>query len=166
MGRGRTVSGPHYWMDSRGLALSDLLETYFYLETKSGTCLYSVLFCSSVISYVYVLMSYHIAILQGWRFGMFHIWKTDFLHFSHIFLDYNMWPPAVRLHLSDITSGGHALFTSLSWPAWAQNRHMSGAGPPQRTLRHENEKEIPVYHMPLRSCSYYETFVPFLSIEV
>ena len=40
----------HRCRDNSGLALSDLPETYFYLETCFGTCLLSVLFYSSIIS--------------------------------------------------------------------------------------------------------------------
>lgn len=40
---------------TQDMSFLDLPETYFYLEMYFGTWLYSVLFCSSSISYVCVL---------------------------------------------------------------------------------------------------------------
>lgn len=78
----------HYCLDNRGLAVSDLPDTYFYLETYSGTCLYSVLFCSSIISYVYVLLSCNIChLLKGGDLAGFIHMDAAFLHFSPLFLN-------------------------------------------------------------------------------
>lgn len=69
----------HLCMDERGLALSDLLETSFYLWTKFGLWLYSVLFCYSVISYVYILLSCNTPILAKEE-----IWQVLHMRYSFV----------------------------------------------------------------------------------
>lgn len=176
MGKGSATSGVnHYCLANRGLAVSDCRITTFIWR--------HILVLAYIWSYYFicvcpaVLLSCNIChLLKGGDLAGFIHMDAAFLHFSPLFLNENTWPLAVRLRLSNITSGGLKYARTVHFAVCCFCHHeeelpLAILEPSKGTRMGRNHPSWPADMqirnkcLSLRCCDYYEKFVPFFLLR-
>lgn len=176
---------PYHRLDNRRLALSDLPETYFYLETYFGTWLSSVLLHSSVILCVCPAALKHLPSFQRLGFDRFHTWRIQIFFFAFslhflklgcvaschqaVFKQYNKWgaePLFVLLSCASASlrelpspTGQKGTWTRQNRPSWSTDVRMRNT----YCLLHATEILQLLYNI----CSFYFYWsIPYIQWNV